>query len=160
MKSREDSESRTAQIRERLARDISDVAHSTDEGAQLDPDQLARMLASEAEPRMEASLAFATLEALHPEMARRAAADLRRRVLGCVLLALLPLPFVVAYAGYVLQALYVPISLLLTPDIAGYVASVHALLLALLFGTTYAAIPMMLARSAASRPSGSGLAPA
>ena len=160
MNSREDSESRAAQIRKRLARDISDAARSSDEGARLDPDRLARVLAYEVEPRMGASLAVAALEALHPEMARRAAADLRRRVLWCVLLALLPLPFVVAYAGYVLQALYVPISLLLTPEVAGYVASVHMLLLALLFGTTYAAIPMMLARSAATRPSGSGLSPA
>jgi hypothetical protein len=160
VKSREDSKSSTERIHERLKRDISDAARSTGEGTQLDPGRLARVLAAETGARVELGLASAALEALHPEMARRAAADLRRRVLGCVLLALLPLPFVVVYAGYVLQALYVPISILLTPDIAGYVASVHMLLLALLFGTTYAAIPMMLARSAASRPTPGALSPA
>jgi hypothetical protein len=132
----------------RLQRDIADAVADRDGVATtVDADVLARLLATPSARPIGNDLAYAALIALRPAMARRAAADLRRRVFVCVLLAALPLPLVVAYAGYVLQMLYLPISLLLSPDVAGYVAGAHVLFLTLLFGATYAAIPMMLSRS-------------
>jgi hypothetical protein len=135
------------ELSKRLRRDVADaVADREAAGIMVDADTLAGLLATPL-VRPDNDLASAALSALRPAMARRAAANLRRRVFVGVLLAVLPLPFVIAYAGYVLQALYLPISMLLSPDVAGYVASVHVLFLALLFGATYAAIPMILSRS-------------
>ena len=130
------------ELRTRLRRDLADAPSGL-----ADADALARLLGAGAIALDDTDLAAQALLAARPEMSRRAAIDLRRRVFGRVVLALLPLPFVIAYAGYVLQALYLPVAALLSPDVAGYVASVHVALLALLFGTTYAAIPMMLSRS-------------
>ena len=136
------------ELSRRLRRDIADVGTDRDGVATMaDADVLAGLLATPSVRPDDNDLADAALFALRPAMARRAAANLRRRVFVGVLLAVLPLPFVIAYAGYVLQALYLPISILLSPDVAGYVAGVHVLFLALLFGATYAAIPMILSRS-------------
>lgn len=133
----------------RLQRDIADMATDRDAvGTAEDGGLIARLLATPPPVRPAYDdLAHTVLVSMRPAVARRAAADFRRRVFVRVLLAVLPLPFVLTYAGYVLQALYLPISRLLSPDIAGYVAGVHVLSLALLFGATYAAIPMMLGRS-------------
>lgn len=131
----------------RLRRDVADAGADREAaGIMVDADMLAALLATPS-VRPDDDLASAALSALRPAMARRAAANLRRRVFVGVLLAVLPLPFVIAYAGYVLQALYLPISMMLSPDVAGYVAGVHVLFLALLFGATYAAIPMILSRT-------------
>jgi hypothetical protein len=129
------------ELRRRLTRDL-------EEATQPGAERLARMLAPTTLAVDDVTMARRVVAALRPELARRAAVDLRRQVLVRVVVAAVPLPFVIAYAGYVLRALYAPVAVMLSPDVAGYVAAVHIMLLTLLFGATYAVIPMMLARRA------------
>ncbi len=131
------------ELRRRLQRDLGEAGAS----AKVDADLLARILVASPIAVDDAGMARRALGGMRPELARRRSADLHRQVLVRVMLAVVPLPFVVAYAVYVLRALYVPVAALLTPDLAAYVAVVHIMLLTLLFGVTYAAIPMMLSRS-------------
>jgi len=109
-------------------------------------------------PRIEAALTAAVVDVdatalsqrvlvqLRPELQRRASAVLWRRVIAGILLALLPLPAVVAYDAYVLQAIYALVSAWLPSAFAAYIVLSYAAFLVLLFAVTYAAIPLLVMR--------------
>lgn len=90
-------------------------------------------------------LSLRTLARLQPELARRARAVLWRQVAMALLLALLPLPVVLAYDAYLLRTAYELVSALLPAGVAAYLIFGYAAFLALLFATTYATIPLLLA---------------
>lgn len=99
------------------------------------------------------ALSRRTLLQLQPEVARLGAAVLWRRVAAAVLLAVVPLPAVLAYDAYLLRTLYGLVSALLPATLAAYLIFGYAAFLMLLFGTTYAAIPVFLAgRTIERRP--------
>jgi hypothetical protein len=62
-----------------------------------------------------------------------------------VLASLLPLPGVLAYNAYVLQAAYSLASTVLPTALVAYLVLSYAAFLTLLFALTYAAIPLLLA---------------
>jgi hypothetical protein len=98
-----------------------------------------------------AALSARTLAHVRPELERRASAARARRIAAGVLLALLPLPVVLAYDAYLLLLLYHIISALLPTAVATYLVLSEAAALALLFAATYAAIPIVLARPGSAR---------
>jgi len=90
---------------------------------------------------------------LQPEVARMAVSNLWRKVLAALLLALLPLPGVLAYDAYLLRLVYELASALVPAALAAYLIFGYAAFLILLFATTYAAIPLFLAeRRVGERP--------
>jgi hypothetical protein len=90
------------------------------------------------------ALSQRTMLHLQPVMQRRAAFTLWKRVATCVLLALLPLPAVLAYDAYILRMLFQLVSTLLPATVAAYFVFSYAALLVLLFALTYASIPLLL----------------
>jgi hypothetical protein len=64
------------------------------------------------------------------------------------LLALLPLPLILAYDAYVLRAAYELLRMLLPSGVALYVLATYTAVVSLLFALTYAAIPVLLAQRA------------
>ena len=97
-------------------------------------------------------MAQRTLLRVQPEMARLASAAFWRGVVRGVVLALLPLPLVLAYDAYVLRLAYELISALLPSAIALYLVASYAAFVLLLCAATYAAIPLLVARGARPRP--------
>lgn len=99
-----------------------------------------------------AALSQRTLVRLRPELERRAAAVLRRQVVIGLLLALLPLPAVLAYNAYVLELAYELAASVIPAGLAAMAVASYAAFLLLLFAMTYAAIPLLLARGGGARP--------
>jgi hypothetical protein len=87
-----------------------------------------------------------TFARLQPELRQRAGAISWRRAAAGVLLALLPLPIVLAYDAYVLQLAYDVLSTLVPRSVAAYLVLSYGAGLLLLFATTYAAIPVLMSR--------------
>jgi len=110
-------------------------------------EQCAAFLSSSAVRVDVTALSQDTLRRLQPELARRARAVLWHRVTLGVLAALLPLPAVLAYDAYLLRLLYGLASAVLPAAFATYLVVTYAAFLVLLFGSTYAAIPLLVARS-------------
>jgi hypothetical protein len=99
------------------------------------------------------ALSCRTLARLQPELARRAGTGLWRKAAAALLLALVPLPIVLAYDAYVLRVAYELASALLPAAVAAFLIFGYAAFLALLFATTYATIPLFLAhRTNAGQP--------
>lgn len=94
-----------------------------------------------------AALSRHTFARLQPELQRQAIAAGWRRVAMGVLLALLPLPLVLAYNAYLLRLAYDFLSTLLPATLAAYLVLSYGASLVLLFATTYAAIPLLVQRS-------------
>lgn len=96
----------------------------------VDSVALSRRVRAQAEPllRQRASRAF-----------------WRQAVIG-LLLATAPLPAVLAWDAYVLRWFYALASTLFSTTFASYLVVTQAALLLLLFSSTYAAIPLFLAR--------------
>jgi hypothetical protein len=115
-------------------------------------DGVAALLSAAAVPIDAARLSRLTLTRLQPELARRAVAGLWRKVAAALLLALVPLPAVLAYDAYLLRAAYAVISALLPATLAACVVFSYAAFLVLLFAATYAAIPLFLANRKAAAP--------
>jgi hypothetical protein len=69
-----------------------------------------------------------------------------RAVAAVLLRALLPLPGVVACDAYVLRTAYVLGKAILPGPLVAYVVLSYGALLLLLFGSTYAAVPLLVAR--------------
>jgi hypothetical protein len=84
------------------------------------------------------------LPRLTPQLQRRAAVIHWRRVAACVLLALVPLPAVLAYDAYVLRVTFAVVSTLLPATLAAYLVLSYAAFLLLLFALTYASIPLLM----------------
>ena len=112
--------------------------------AQLPAEQIAELLGSDTVSVNAGALSQQTMLRLQPVMERRAAFALWKRVAACVLLALLPLPAVLAYDAYVLRMLFQLVSALLPATVTAYFVFSYAALLVLLFALTYASIPLLL----------------
>ncbi len=126
------------------------AAHVEDcDGCRVDVppvDLIAARLAAVNVPIDATALSRRTMLRLRPELQRCASAALWRRAAVGVLLALLPLPAVLAYNVYLLHAAYDVLLALLPAAVVAYLLASEAALLVLLFAATYAAIPILLAR--------------
>ncbi len=98
-----------------------------------------------------AGLSRTAMARLGPELQARAARAYWRRVLQVGVAALAPLPAVLAYDAYALRFAYEIIARVLPQAMATYLIASYAALLALLFATTYAAIPLLVERSGMRR---------
>lgn len=126
------------------------TAHVDDcELCRADPpplERIAAVLKASAVPVDAPALSLRTLARLQPALARRASAALWRKAIAAVLLALVPLPAVLAYDAYLLHAAYAIVSSLLPAAFAVYLIATYTAFLVLLFAGTYAAIPLLIAR--------------
>jgi predicted anti-sigma-YlaC factor YlaD len=85
-------------------------------------------------------------EMVAPELARIAAKAFRRRVALCLLLALIPLPLVLAYDAFVLRLVFGLLSSLLPQAVVLYLVASMALTGLLVIASVYAAIPLLVHR--------------
>ena len=109
-------------------------------------DRIATLLDASVVEVDAATLSRRLLLRAQPELQRRAAWVFGRQVMAAVLVALLPLPVVLAYDAYLLHLIYNVVSWLLPAPVASYVVLSYAAFLALLFALTYATVPVLLAR--------------
>jgi hypothetical protein len=70
-----------------------------------------------------------------------------RQVAAVVVLALVPLPVVLAYDAMLLRLLHAASSSLLSAPMANYIIFTYASFLMFLFAASYAAIPVLMART-------------
>ena len=123
-------------------------AHSADcvecKNMPLPLDRIAAVLEAAVPAIDAAALSRQTFVQLQPELQRRALAGGWRRIAVGVLLALLPLPLVLAYNAYLLHVAYDLLRNLLPAAIAAYLVLSYGAFLLLLFATTYAAIPLLM----------------
>ena len=87
------------------------------------------------------------LAGLRPELQRLATHAYWRRVAATLLRALVPLPLIATYNLLLLRVWYLAIHALLPAAMATYLVLSYSAFLILLFALTYAAIPLLLARS-------------
>ena len=113
--------------------------------APLPLDRIAAALEATVPAIDAAALSRQAFAQLQPELQRRAMAVGWRRIAIGVLLSLLPLPLVLAYNAYLLHMVYDLLSSLLPAAIAAYLVLSYGAFLLLLFATTYAAIPLLMA---------------
>lgn len=125
------------------------TAHSAEcaecKNTPLPLDRIAAALEAAVPAIDAAALSRHTFAQLQPELQRRALAVGWRRMAIGVLLSLLPLPLVLAYNAYLLHVAYDLLSSLLPAAIAAYLVLSYGAFLLLLFATTYAAIPLLMA---------------
>jgi Mn2+/Fe2+ NRAMP family transporter len=119
-------------------------------------DRIAALLSASVVELDVVAMSQRTVMRLRPELERRARITLWRRVAAGVLFAVLPLPAVLLYNAYVLRVAYNAVSELLPAAVAAYLLLTYAAFLMLLFASTYAAIPICLARSAPRRAAARG----
>lgn len=115
---------------------------------------IAERLASYAVPIDAAALSRRVLEVVRPDLARLASVWFWRRLARVILTALVPLPVVLVLNAVVLSAFHAWVSEVLPAAVATYLVVSYAALLLLLFASTYAAIPLVLARDAWARAAG------
>lgn len=70
-----------------------------------------------------------------------------RQVAAVIVLALVPLPVVLAYDAMLLRLLHAAASSLLSSQLASYIIFSYASFLLFLFAASYAAIPVLMART-------------
>ncbi len=132
------------------------VEHAADcaecQSAPLPLDQIAAVLSGASLDVDAGALSRQVFTRLQPELQHRAMVFAFRRVALGVLLSLLPLPFVLAYNAYLLRLAYDFLSGILPVTIAAYLVLSYGAFLVLLFGTTYAAIPLLLVQRSVERP--------
>jgi hypothetical protein len=109
---------------------------------------LARGLAAHAAPEPPPGLAARVLRAAAADLARnaQAAAADWGRVGRALAAALLPLPLLVLVDVQVVRAAHAVLSAVLPGALSLYLVGTYGTLLALLFGLTYAAVPVLAAR--------------
>lgn len=89
---------------------------------------------------------------LAPVLAERQAEVWRRHVTIGLVLAVIPLPFVVAWGGFFGSWLFVVASAVLPTAIVGYALGTYAAAVVLLIGLTYASIPLLMSGRSVVRP--------
>ena len=99
-----------------------------------------------------AALSRQAFAQLRPQLQRRALAVGWKRLAARVLLALLPLPLVLAYDAYILRVAYDLLSALVPTTVAAYLVLSYGAALVLLFATTYAAIPVLMVQRPTPQP--------
>ena len=92
------------------------------------------------------ALSRRTMVRMQPELARRARAVYWRAVTAAVLVGLVPLPVVLLYNAYVLRLVYQLMAAVLPVSVAGYLVVTYAAFAVLLYGVTYAAVPVLMGR--------------
>jgi hypothetical protein len=100
-------------------------------------------------PLDAAALSRQVLDRLRPELAGFAAAVFRRRVAAGLLVALAPLPLVLAFNAYVLSAVYALVALIVPSGLAAYLVLSYAAAVLLLLAATYGSIPLLVAKQLA-----------
>jgi hypothetical protein len=110
--------------------------------------EIEALLASEV-PLDPAALSCQVLDRLRPELAGFAAAVFRRRVAAGLLVALAPLPLVLAFNAYVLSAVYALVALIVPSGLAAYLVLSYAAAVLLLLAATYGSIPLLVAKQLA-----------
>lgn len=132
------------------------AAHASDcDACRSEPlplEHLAARLSTSAVDIDSTLLSRRVLARLQPELERRAFAASWPRMLRGLLLALLPLPLVVAFDAYFLDLVYGLVSALLPAAFAAYLVVSYGALLVLLFALTYSAIPLLMMRSGRPLP--------
>jgi hypothetical protein len=96
-----------------------------------------------------AALSLGVLERLQPELAGFAAALFRRRVAAGLLVALAPLPLILAFNAYLLSAVYALAALIVPSGLAAYLVFSYAAAVLLLLAATYGSIPLLVAKQLA-----------
>lgn len=96
-----------------------------------------------------AALSRQVLERLRPELSGLAADVFRRRVAAGLLVALAPLPLVLAFNAYLLSALYALAALIVPSGLAAYLVFSYAAAVLLLLAATYGSIPLLVAKQLA-----------
>lgn len=114
-------------------------------------ERIAMLLNAGVVPIDAGALSRRTLLRLQPELVRLGGTLLWRKAVAALLLALVPLPAVLTYDAYVLRGAYALVSALLPATLAAYLIFSYAAFLVLLFATTYAAIPVLLANPPSAR---------
>lgn len=110
-----------------------------------------RLLLAAPAPMLDAAqLSQRVLMMAGPELARLRGADWRRLAAG-VLGSLIPLPLVLALNALFVALLHTILTLVGLPTIATYVVVSYAAGLVFVLGATYAAIPVLVERSAGPR---------
>jgi len=107
---------------------------------------------SEALPQIDpVVLSAMTRQRLAPLLAERRSEVWQRQVAVGLVLALIPLPFVIAWDAVLLRWLYGAASELLPARVVGYALASYGAAMALLIGLTYASIPVWFARRVSGR---------
>lgn len=115
---------------------LSEIAAALDASVStIDASSLSRRVLAEAQPLLQ----------------RVVMRRFWRQVAAVIVVALTPLPFVLAYDAYLLQLLHTAVSTLLPSALATYFVASYAASLLFLFALSYAAIPVLMARSALPR---------
>lgn len=125
-------------------------------------DDIVRALRTSDDLPDAVALSLRALQRIRPELAVLAHAAWWRRVAVGMALALIPLPFVLVFDGYVLSAAYDLTSTLLSPRLAAYLVWSYGATIVLLLAATYASIPVLIERtprSAASNEAAGGCTP-
>ncbi len=125
--------------------------------APLPLDRVATLLNAGSVDIESSLLSQRVLAELRPQLQRRAAVVHWRRVVACVLLALVPLPVVLAYDAYVLRVMFDIASVLVPATLAAFLVLSYAAFLVLLFALTYASIPLLVHRDPLSAVQGEAL---
>jgi len=112
----------------------------------IDDPSLRRLLDAPPVPPPSPDLTARTLVAAAPLLAVHARRAAVRSVLAPVLAALVPLPIVVGVDLALVRTLHAVLAAVLPVAVSTFVAVNYALLLALLLGTTYAAVPLLVDR--------------
>lgn len=125
-----------------------------DECAAVAPpiDRLTALLdASHVEPDV-VGLSRRVMATAQPLLQAIALRRYRRQVAAAVVVALAPLPLILAYDAYLLRLLHAATSALLGGPLATYIVASYAACLLFLFAASYAAIPILMARNILPRP--------
>lgn len=111
-----------------------------------------RRLAAASPPAIDgAALSQRLLAAARPELARRISASYWQRFAAAVLGSLIPLPLVLALNALFVALLHTVLMAIGLPTIAAYLVVSYGALLVFVLGATYAAIPVLVERSAGPR---------
>jgi anti-sigma factor RsiW len=111
------------------------------------------LLAAAPQPVIDTTaLSQRLLAVARPELARFVAPPYWQRVAAAVLGGLLPLPFVVVVNVLFLAVFHALLTAAGLATVAAYLVMSYAALLALIIGATYAAVPVLVERSAGARP--------
>ena len=108
-------------------------------------DDITRLLDAYVVPEPPAALTAGVLRAAAPLLARRARPSWAA-LAPALVVALVPLPAILALDVVMVRGAYDLLHLLLPAALSAYVAFNYAALLALLLGLTYAAVPVLAAR--------------
>ncbi len=130
---------------ERLQRHVDECDSCRQEGLPIQ--QIDTLLGSSRVDIDAASLSRQALSVGQTALQAIVLRRFRRQVAVVVMLALVPLPFVLLYDAVLLRLLHTAASSLLSGTMANYIIFMHASLLLFLFAASYAAIPVLVART-------------